>query len=214
MSDSPSNTEATPEPAGETSADTPPEAVPTEPTSEQVDWQARFEAQQKVNRDLEKKVRSEAGTLKSQLEALQAKFDGKEAEYNAEQAKRETERAALAKANERILKAEIRAAAANTVQPDMLDALPGLIDLSSFEVGDDGEVDASAIASAVADLISQRPSLAVKDGKRFQGTADAGARNDAAGPAQLTREDMKRMSSEQIADAEAKGQFDDVLGRK
>lgn len=47
----------------------------------EVDWQARFEAQQKVNRDLERKMKGEAGTLRAQLEELQTKLADQETEY-------------------------------------------------------------------------------------------------------------------------------------
>jgi len=145
------------------------------------------------------------------LAALQAKLDGKEAEHTAAQQAQRVKDEALAAANQRILKAEIRAAAAGKLT-DPADAL-AYIDLSSFEVGDDGSVDSDAIGSAISDLISKKPYLAAQGG-RFQGSADGGARNDATKVSQLTRADMTRMSAEQIAEAEAKGQFDDLLGRK
>lgn len=108
------------------------------------------------------------------LAALQAKIDGKEAEHqkalDADRVKSE----ALAAANQRILSAEVRVAAAGKLN-DPADAL-AYIDLSSFEVGDDGSVDSDAIGSAISDLISKKPYLAAQGG-RFQGSADGGARN-------------------------------------
>lgn len=145
------------------------------------------------------------------LAALQAKLDGKEAEFQAEQAKREAEQAGVTKFNERILKSEVKAAAKG-VLADPQDAYK-FLDLDSFEVDDDGNVDESAIASALTDLITAKPYLAAQ-GKRFQGTADGGARTDASKVSQLTRADMARMSPEQIETARTEGRFDDLLNGK
>jgi len=125
-----------------------------------------------------KAARDQAAAEKARADALQAKLDGKEAEHQAAAEKAAAEAAALAKANTRILKAEVRAAAAARLT-DPADALLH-IDLSSFEVGDDGEVDADAITTAIDDLISKKPYLAVQDGKRFQGGADGGARKESS----------------------------------
>lgn len=146
----------------------------------------------------------------SALAALQARIDGKEAEHQQTLEAQRVKDEALAAANQRILSAEIRAAAAGKMN-DPADAL-AYIDLSSFEVNDDGSVDSDAIGSAISDLISKKPYLAAQ-GSRFQGSADGGARNDSTQPAQLTRADMERMSPEQIDAAMDKGQFDRLLGR-
>lgn len=148
----------------------------------------------------------------AKLAELQAKIDGKEAEYAAEQKARELETAALSKANERILKAEVRAAAAAKLA-DPADALR-FIDLSDFEVGADGEVDAQAIGDAIDNLVTTKPYLAAQGGKRFQGTADGGARNDATKVGQLSETDLSRMSPEQIESARKEGRLNDLLGIK
>lgn len=194
-------TEATTETAGETSADTTTEATSTEATSEQVDWQAKFEAQQKITRDLEKKVKGEAGTLKSQLDQLQAKLDGKEAEHAAEQAKAATEKAALDKANGRIVRSEVKAAAKG-ILADPADAYK-FLDLDSFEVSEDGEVDEAAITAALKDLVEKKPYLAVQDGKRFQGGADGGARKESG-----------KSVDDQIAEAQRAGDIQAVIALK
>lgn len=158
------------------------------------------------------RVREEARQMREELEALKAQVEGREAEYKAEQEKRAAEQAALDKANERILKAEVRAAAAGKLS-DPADALR-FIDLSSLEVSDDGEVDADAIASAISDLITNKPYLAVQDGKRFQGDADAGTRKEAR-PAQLSKADVERLYAEgkheEIVKAKAEGRLADYL---
>lgn len=121
-------------------------------------------------------------------------------------------REALSKANERILKSEIKAAAAGKLA-DPTDAL-ALLDLSQFEVNDSGEVDASEIADAIEDLISRKPHLAAKAVRRFQGTADGGAARKASGPSQLTREDLKNMTPDQIVKAKAEGRLQNLLSGK
>lgn len=80
-----------------------------------------------------------------------------------DQAKR-LERSALAKANERILRAEVKAAAAGKLHhPE--DSLR-FLDLSAFDVDDDGQVDADAIDDAINDLLAKRPDLAAQGGPR------------------------------------------------
>lgn len=163
-----------------------------------------------------KAARDEATAAKAERDALQAKLDGKEAEYAAEQEKRLAEQAALAKANDRIRKSEVKAAAKG-VLADPQDAYK-FLDLDAFEVDDDGNVDEDAIASALADLVKEKPYLAAQGGKRFQGTADGGARNDATKVSQLTEADVKRLSAEgkhhEIEQARKDGRLNDLLGIK
>jgi hypothetical protein len=205
-------TEAAAESTGDSTEATATEATTTETQATEVDWQARFEGQQKVNRDLERKFKEAAAARDrvAELEAQVAKFEGRESEYVAAQEAQRIKDDALAKANERIVAAELRAAAKGKVADDVLSDLTLFIKPSDFEVGEDGDVDAAAIAAAVTDLINSKPSLAAQ-GSRFQGSADGGARNDATKVAQLTRSDMERMTPEQIVDARAKGQFADLL---
>jgi hypothetical protein len=155
-------------------------------------------------------ARDEARTLRSELDKLKAQIDGREAEHKAAEERQRIQDEALAQANDRILKAEVRAAAAGKLA-DPGDAML-YIDLSEFEVSSDGAVNSAAIARAIDDLITSKPYLAAQ-GQRFQGGADGGARNDASKPSQLTRDDMKRMSPEQIVEAQAKGQFDELLAK-
>jgi hypothetical protein len=157
-------------------------------------------------------ARAEARAAADELAALRAQVEGKQAEFEAEKKARELETAALNKANERIRNAELRLAAKGKVNDDMLAALPALMGneaLSAIEVGADGSVDADALSGALSNLLAQMPSL-VAQGKRFQGDADGGARKDPAGPSQLTRADMARMTPEQIEAADSNGQFDDL----
>lgn len=113
----------------------------------------------------------------------------------AAEAAREAEKAAIARANQRILRSEIKAAAAGRLA-DPTDALR-LLDLDKFEVGEDGEVDEDEIADAIGKLLKSKPYLAAGGKPRFQGDADQGARKKTK-PASL---------DEQIAAAEKAGDW-------
>lgn len=156
-------------------------------------------------------ARQDLAALRAEFDAFRAKADGKEAEHLAAVEAQRVKDEALAAANERIKKAEVRAQAANKLN-DPKDALR-FLDLSAFEVDADGEVDGDAIARALDDLIKDKPYLAAQS-KRFTGDADGGARNESAGVPQLTRADMERMTPEQIVEAQNKGQFANLLGSK
>ena len=109
------------------------------------------------------------------LAALEAQIEGREAEHAATLAAQAVKDEALSAANQRILKAEVRAQAASKLN-DPKDALLYL-DLSGFEVGEDGEVDGDAVAAAIDKLITDKPYLAAQ-GTRFKGEADGGARKE------------------------------------
>jgi hypothetical protein len=153
-------------------------------------------------------AKAEAKAAADELARLKAAAEGKQAEFEAQQKAREVEAAALAKANERILKAEVRAAATAKLA-DPQDALR-FLDLSAFEVGADGEIDSAAVASAIDDLIKSKPYLAAQ-GKRFEGTADGGARKESGTASQLTQADIARMTPEQIDQAYRDGRFNSLL---
>ncbi len=157
-------------------------------------------------------AKEQARVEKARADALQARLDGKEAEHAAEQQQRTVEAAALAKANDRIRKAEVRAAAAG-VLTDPADALRYL-DLEQFEVGDDGEVDAAAIKAAVEDLVKSKPYLAAQSGGPGTVFESPGAHRKGAPAGQLTQADLKSMTSDQIVAAKAEGRLNDLLGIK
>lgn len=148
-------------------------------------------------------ARQERDAALAELEALKAKAEGREAEHAAALEAKRVQDEALAKANQRILSAEVRAQAAGKIAPDMLDVLPNLMDLSSFEVGDDGAVDATAIQGAISDLITRKPSLAAQGGSGFQGSADQGARTG-----------QPKSTDEQIAELQAAGKHREAAALK
>lgn len=167
---------------------TPPAATPT-PTSTESPKAPQAEPETDALGDAGKRAldamkaernqaKQEAAAMKAEFEALQAKIAGKEAEHAAQveaQRLRDEARAEADKrANDRILKAEVKVAAA-TKLADPSDALRYL-DLSSFEVKDDGSTDSAAIAKAVDDLIASKPYLAAATAPRWP-SIDANTRN-------------------------------------
>ena len=154
--------------------------------------------------DAMKAERNEAKAAAKQaaddLAALRAQVEGREAEHKATLDAQRVKDEALSAANQRILKAEVRAQAASKLN-DPKDALLYL-DLSGFEVGEDGEVDGDAVATAIDKLITDKPYLAAQ-GTRFKGEADGGARKEP--PADLDG---------QIAAATAAGQHQLAIALK
>jgi hypothetical protein len=153
-------------------------------------------------------------TAEAELKALRAELASKDkpAEEQAlDAARREGEIAANQRANERISKTELKAAAIGK----LADPADALVYLNPADyVDDDGEVDSDAIAEAIASLLKTKPYLAAGTPQRFGGSADQGAKGKLTGPAQLTLQDLDRMLPHQIAAATALGQFNTLLGIK
>jgi hypothetical protein len=111
----------------------------------------------------EKAARAEARKAKQERDDAIAKLEAKDKpddEQAIEAARREGESAATVKANARILRSEVKAAAAGKLA-DPNDALR-MLDLDSFEVDTDGEVDVDEINDAIADLLEKKPYLAAQ----------------------------------------------------
>lgn len=158
------------------------------------------------------RYRDDLKALRSEFDSFKAKAEGKEAEHQQALEAQKVRDEAIAKANDRILRSEIKAAAKGSLA-DPADAYRYL-DLESFEVDDNGNVDESQISKAIEDLVSERPYLAAQGSKRFQGSADGGARNGNQKPTQLTQADLKSMTHEQIQKAREDGQLADLMGTK
>jgi len=154
-------------------------------------------------------AKAEAARVASELAALRAQVEGKEAEFQADQERRALEAAALEKANERIKKAEIRAAAAGKLN-DPADALRYL-DISEFEVGVDGEVDTAAVTAAIEGLVKNKPYLAAQGGSAPFETPSAHRKENAG---QVSKAELERMTPDQINAARAEGRLNNLLGIK
>jgi hypothetical protein len=160
----------------------------------------RMKAKLKAERDRRKAVETE----RDQLKAGKGGDD-----KDADRIRSEAEQAATAKANARIVRSEVRAAAAGKLA-DPRDAL-AFIDLTQFEVDEDGQVDEDEVEEAITQLLKDKPHLAAATAKRFQGTGDGGARKGSGGVKQLGKNDIKGMTAEQIEAARLKGQLRDYL---
>lgn len=160
-------------------------------------------AERKARRDEERK-------RKAAEQALADK--DKPADQTAlDAARREAEDAANAKANERIVRAELKAAAAGKVSN--LTALARLVDVSQIEVDADGNPSADDIDEAITQFLTDFPEFAA-DKAKFSGTADQGTKGKQSQKRQFTREQLKSMSHEQIVQAQNEGLLDDVLKGK
>lgn len=104
----------------------------------------------------------EAKAAKAELDKLRDASQT-EQEKALEAARSEARAEVLSTANERLIRAEVRGAAASTTVD--ADAVVSLLDLSQFEVSDDGTVDRKAISSAIEELLKEKPYLAA-NGKK------------------------------------------------
>lgn len=161
-------------------------------------------------KEREKAARARARELEREVAELKAAIESKDKspdEQAIEAARREAEAAALARANERILRSEIKAAAAGKLA-DPEDAFRYL-DLADFEVDESGNVDATEIVDAIHELLERKPYLSAQGGRV---TLDTGRGKDPAA-GQLTREDLRHMTPEEIVSAKSAGRLNSVLGR-
>lgn len=159
----------------------------------------------------ERKKYSDYGDLKKKASefdklAEQQKTDLQKA---VEAARAEGRTEVQQKVNDRLLKAEVRALATGKLA-DPADALR-LLDLSQFEVSDDGETDGKAIEAAIGDLIKNKPYLAARP-SGFQGSDSDGPAGKPGGPEQVTEAEFSRMSPEQRVTARREGRLAEVLG--
>lgn len=128
-------------------------------------------------------ARKEARQLRRDLAAATAPKPAEGDAPDPEALKEQGRREALEQVNGRILRSEVRAAAAGKLT-DPADALLYL-DLTQFEVDDDGNVDADELADAIDELITSKPYLSVSaqgGNSRFRGGADGGTRKGSKPP--------------------------------
>lgn len=181
------------------------EVEETEEETEQEDPAEKLKKALRAEREARRAAERERNTLKQQLEAK----DKPAEEAALEAARREADEAATAKANARIVKAELRAAAATKVSN--LGALVRLVDIDVIEVDEDGNPSEDDIASAIDQFLTDFPEFAA-DKSKFSGTADQGTKGKQSTPAQLTRDDLKNMTPEAIEKARKDGRLNKILG--
>lgn len=145
-----------------------PDPAPEPPAEE--DPNAGLKKALAAERAARKAADAEAARLKAEIAAK----DKSAEEIELDRARDEARREVTAKANERVLKAELRAQATGQLA-DPADAL-AFIDLTQFEVDDDGQVDGDALNEAITDLLKRKPHLAAPKGpERPSGSGDGGA---------------------------------------
>jgi len=145
--------------ATDPTVDEPDEQAPADATDEPVEGEdALGDAGKKALDRMKERLKAE----RTKRLAAEEKLNEHAPTDDAERITREAETKAMAKANQRILSAEVRAAAAGKLS-DPSDALT-FIDLSQFDVDDDGSVDEAEIADAIADLLRKKPYLAAQGG--------------------------------------------------
>lgn len=201
MDESTESTETTEEEQTET------ESESTEEETEKPDPNAGAKKALVTERNARKAAEKELAKIKAEL----ALKDKPAEEQALEAARAEARQEATSKANERIVRAEVKAAATGKVKNPVL-ALK-LIDVSEIEVGDDGEVDSDAVNQAITDLIEQYPEIAA-DGSKFTGSADQGAKGKNSKPSQLSKIDLESMSAAEINAARREGRLNKLLGTK
>lgn len=173
----------------------------------------KYKAQQHVNRDLEHKYKDAMKKLDGYkgMEEQLAKLQGREAEYQKAEELAKLQQQAIANANQRVLKSEIRAAAASVLE-NPADAT-FFLDLSKFTVSDDGETNSEEINNALGALVKERPYLAKRQPNTgVVSTPPSGARTQTV--QQLTREQLKGMTPSEIAKADAEGRLNNILEGK
>ncbi|MFK0082733.1 hypothetical protein [Glutamicibacter sp. NPDC090743] len=147
----------------------------------------------KASKKAEREAKAELDRMKSSA--------GKSEEQVEEQRQREQREAAiLNKANDRIVRSEIKSAAAGKLQNPALAVR--LLDLSDFEVDEDGNVDEDDIAQAIDELLEKEPYLAVQSGAGPKFDSARGKRKVAK---KLTAKDLEGMSPAEIAKAYDEG---------
>lgn len=164
-------------------------------------------------KEREKKARADARAAIARAEAAEKALANKDkpADEVALDAARAEERAeANKKANERILRADLRAAATGKLADPTDAAL--YLDLSEFTVTDDGDTDSDALNEAITDLLSRKPHLAAGKPARFDGGADQGAKGKEAKTSQLTVADTESMTPAEINQARREGRLNKALG--
>lgn len=169
-----------------------------------VDWHDKFLGQKKVNGDLEAKLKAayEKADRVDDLEKQVADWEKRGKEFDAAQA-------TIAGLQKQVLQANVTAAATGRlINPG--DALK-LIDFSDLD--DQGGYDQNAISKKIDALVAAHPYLA--QGGNKAGLAGiippSGARDGDHSAGQLTRDDLKNMTSRQIEEARRKGRLDDLL---
>lgn len=175
--------------------------------------------QEQLNKIVEDRLRREKQTyLKEQKVLLEKakKYDELEEQNKTELQKlqelAEAEKTRAAQAEERLraqtLQNKILSVAADLHVIDV-DVVQMALEKQTFEVGDDGQP--IGVEAAVKELLAAKPYLVGK--QTSSGKVNGGYRGT-NGKDQLTLQDLKSMSPEEIDKAQSEGRFNDLYGVK
>lgn len=154
----------------------------------------------RVMKDRVRASKKEAREAKAELARLKNSAGKSKEDQEAEAERAQRDAAILSKANERIVRSEIKSAAAGKLQNPALAIR--LLDISEFEVDEDGNVDEDEIAEAIDELLEREPYLAVQGGA---GPKFDSARGKRRPTKKLTQKDLQGMSPAEIAKAYDEG---------
>lgn len=190
----------------------------TETTSDELGdgGKKALDAERAARRSAEKTAKAHETELAKARAELDEVRSGQLSEHEKalETARKEAHDAATASSDEKYRKrldaADVKAAAAKFADP--ADALRYL-DLETLKRDADGVLEESALAAALAEVLTEKPYLAgVGTGN---GSADGGTRGGGERrPPQLSRSDLKSMTPRQIHDAREAGKLEDLLTAK
>lgn len=146
---------ATPEPQGQQGDQKPPEGA-----DDLTRVREALEKERMLRKEAERKAK-EGDTYRSRIEELEAASKS-DLEKAVDAARKEGESAAAQRVNERLVKSEARALAAQAKFRDAGDAVH-FLDLADVKVADDGTVDAAAITKQLDQLAKDKPYLLSDD---------------------------------------------------
>lgn len=147
---------------------------------------------------LAKEREAEIAELKRQLAAK----DKTPEENELEAARAEARAEAITAANARVIRSEVKSAAAGKLRNPAL-AIK-LLDLTDFDVDENGDVDTDQIQEAITDLLEENPELAAQGGNA---SFDSG-RGKQPRKKKLTKQDLAGMSPKEIAKAYDEGRVE------
>jgi len=176
--------------------------TPADETVEDKDWKAEYEAQQRINRALERKSKKDFARIQ-ELEKTPAPVVADDAP-DPEKIRAEVRAEVQTAANKKLIAAEAKASLVGKVHNPA--TVMRLLDLSEVEVDSDGNVDTQALDDLIVKLLEDEPYLAVAQGtpQRFQGKADQGPQGAAKSEEQSL--------NEQLVEATQKRDFTRVIG--
>ena len=158
----------------------------------------RMKAARNDAKKLAKEREAEIAELKRQLAAK----DKSPEENELEQARAEARAEAITAANARVIRYEVKSAAAGKLRNPALAIR--LLDLSDFDVDENGDVDTEQIQEAISDLLEENPELAAQGGNA---SFDSG-RGKHPRKKKLTKQDLAGMSPNEIAKAYDEGRVE------